>query len=187
MMAKPLLNLVLILVYPGGGALSSQSLRRNSQQKENEQLRQPNDRRMQIERRKEDVVKISERERDRDVQEAILWWYKKNEGRRNEGNRYKKNHDDQGVTPSWYRRIIKTRGYEEKSEYGIPWWYKREVKIEYTDKDLRSEDRSTGMTGNEEKTEQRRNEACVMHYNERKQTWCCTICKYCGKPVVKLC
>ena len=95
--------------------------------------------------------------------------------------------DDQGVTPSWYKRIIKTRGYEEKSEYGIPWWYKREVKIEYTDKDLRSEDRSTGMTGNEEKTEQRRNEACVMHYNERKQTWCCTICKYCGKPVVKLC
>ena len=89
-MAKPLLNLVLILVYPGGGALSSQSLRRNSQQKENEQLRQPNDRRMQIERRKEDVVKISERERDRDVQEAILWWYKKNEGQRNEGNRYKK-------------------------------------------------------------------------------------------------
>ena len=92
MMAKPLLNLVLISVYPGGGALSSQSLRRNSQQKENEQLRQPNDRRMQIERRKEDV-KISERERDRDVQEAILWWYKKNEGRR-EGNRYKKNHDE---------------------------------------------------------------------------------------------
>ena len=63
-----MLNLVLILVsvidvvYPGGGALSSQSLRRNSQQKDNEQLRQPNERRMQIERRKEDVVKISERE-----------------------------------------------------------------------------------------------------------------------------
>ena len=177
---------VIDVVYPGGGALSSQSLGRNSQQKENEQLRQPNERRMQIERRKEDV-KISERERDRDVQEAILWWYKKNEERRNEGNRYKRNHDDQGVTPSCYKRIIKTRGYEQKSEYGIPWWYKREVKIEHTDNDLRSEDRSTGMTGNEEKTEKRRNKACVMHYNERKQTWCCTICKYCGKPVVKLC
>ena len=111
----------------------------------------------------------------------------KNEERRNEGNRYKRNHDDQGVTPPWYKRIIKTRGYEQKSEYGIPWWYKREVKIEHTDNDLRSEDRSTGMTGNEEKTEKRRNKACVMHYNERKQTRCCTTCKYCGKPVVKLC
>ena len=31
------------------------------------------------------------------------------------------------------------------------------------------------------------NEACVMHYNEQKQTWCCTICSYCGEPVVRRC
>ena len=183
-MARPLLNLVLILVlviemvYPNGGAPSSQSLCHsvNSQQKENGQLRQQNERRMQIERRNNDLVNEAQiSERDHDGQEVILGWYKKNVERRNDGNRYKGNRD-QGVTLLGYNRIIKTRGYEQKSEYGIPWWYKREAK-----------ERSTGMTGDEEKTEKRGNEACVMHYNEQKQIWCCTICKYCGKPVVKHC
>ena len=139
---------------------------------------------MQIERRNDDIgneAQISERDHD------ILWLCKKNVEQRNEGNRDKRNNDGQRVTPLWYKRTIKTRGYKQKSEYGIPWWYKREAERKYTDKDLKSDDRSTGLTGNEEKTEKRGNEACVMHYNERKQTWCCTICKYCGKPVVKHC
>ena len=155
-MARLLLNLVLILVsvievvYPNGGAPSSQSLRLNSQQKENGQQ---NERRMQIERRNDDVVNEAQiSERDHDGREVILGWYKKNVERRNEGNRYERNHDDQGS----HKRIIKTKGYEQKSEYGIPWWYKREAKIEYTDKDLRSDDRSTGMAGNEEKIKEKR-------------------------------
>ncbi len=31
------------------------------------------------------------------------------------------------------------------------------------------------------------NEACVMHYDEREQTWCCSVCKYCGEPRVERC
>ena len=176
------------MVYPAQNILSSPSLGRKFRQKENGQIRQPEERRLLIERKNDDVVNQEElSERVRDGREAVPWWNKKNVERRIEGNPYKRNHKDPKVIPYWYKRNAQKRRYEQKSDSGIPYWYKRDAKILHVDGDRRSDDRSTGLTEREENTEKRGNEACVMHYNQREQTWCCTICKYCGKLVVKHC
>ena len=108
--------------------------------------------------------------------------HKKKVERRNEGNpKYSE------IIPYWYKRNAQRRRHEQKSNFGTPHWYKRQATIQHAVEDRRSDGRSNGLREHEETITKRGNEACVMHYNERVQTWCCTICKYCGKPVVKHC